>query len=184
MANFEPCFEKVLSLEGGYKLHEVPGDRGGMTYAGIARNIWPNWSGWIKIDSGQMDAELKKLVKDFYKTNFWDSIRGDQIGYQGVAFILYDFAANAGVKTSVTIAQSIVGATQDGVLGDKTFAKLNSYVENEKDERIFMTTFSLLKVFRYKDICLNDKRRDNDKIGSNMKFLCGWINRVQEVCDV
>jgi len=180
MANFEPCFEKVLSLEGGYWLHEIPGDRGGMTYAGIARNMWPNWPGWGKIDSGQMDAELTGLVKDFYKTNFWDGIRGDQIEFQGVAFMLYDFAVNAGIKTAVRIAQRIVGATPDGILGDKTFEKLNAYVEDEKDERIFMTTFSLLKVFRYKNICLNDKLRGQDKIESNIKFLCGWINRVQK----
>jgi len=38
MANFEPCFEKVIKLEGGYKLHNVKGDKGGITYAGIARN--------------------------------------------------------------------------------------------------------------------------------------------------
>ena len=27
MAEFEPCFNKVIMLEGGYNLHEVPGDR-------------------------------------------------------------------------------------------------------------------------------------------------------------
>jgi len=27
---------------------------------------------------------------------------------------------------------------------------------------------------------LYDKRRKNDKIVSNLKFLCGWINRVQQ----
>lgn len=180
MAEFAPCFEKVINLEGGYRLHEVPGDRGGMTYAGIARNMWPGWPGWVKIDACQVDAELTGMVQSFYRKNFWDRIRGDDIPFQGVAFMLYDFAVNAGVKASVRIAQRIIEATPDGILGDKTFSKLNAYIEDEKDECIFVATFSLLKVFRYKDICLNDKRRKNDKMASNLKFLCGWVNRVQK----
>ncbi len=44
MAQFEPAFELMIRDEGGYVLHEVPGDTGGMTYAGIARNkqVTPN----------------------------------------------------------------------------------------------------------------------------------------------
>lgn len=180
MANFESCFEKVIKLEGGYKLHTVKGDRGGMTYAGIARNFWPNWEGWNKIDSNQIDSELTGMVKKFYKKNFWDVFRGDDILFEKVAFIIYDFAVNAGIKTSIRLTQRIIGATPDGIFGPKTFGLLNAFIEDEKDERIFITTFSLLKVFRYKDICLNDKRRYNDKLESNLKFLCGWINRVEK----
>ena len=80
MADFEPCFEKVILIEGGYKLHEVQGDRGGMTYAGIARNFWPKWPGWAKIDANEFDGELTRLVRVFFKAEFWDRIRGDDIG--------------------------------------------------------------------------------------------------------
>ena len=38
MAQFEPAFELMIKDEGGYVLHDVEGDTGGMTYAGIARN--------------------------------------------------------------------------------------------------------------------------------------------------
>lgn len=180
MAEFEPCFEKVIKLEGGYTLHTVKGDKGGTTYAGIARNFWPAWGGWKKIDSNQFDSELKHMVKSFYKENFWDVFRGDDILFQNVAFVIYDFAVNAGISLSIKIVQKIVGASVDGVFGPETFGKLNLYVENEVKEREFVANFSLLKVFRYKDICLHDKRRKNDKIESNLKFLCGWINRIQK----
>ena len=149
-------------LEGGYQLHEVSGDRGGMTYAGIARNAWPKWPGWVKIDAGEMDGELTGLVRTFYKDHFWDKIRGDGITAQQVAY------------------QRIVGATPDGIFGDMTFQRINNMVRDEKDERIFVVTFSLFKVFRYKDICMNDSRRGQDRVNSNLKFLCGWINRVQK----
>lgn len=180
MADFTPCFEKVIMLEGGYQLHEVSGDRGGMTYAGIARNAWPKWPGWVKIDAGEMDGELTGLVRTFYKDHFWDKIRGDGITAQQVAYHMFAFAVNAGLKTSVRMAQRIVGATPDGIFGDMTFQRINDMVRDEKDERIFVVTFSLFKVFRYKDICMNDSRRGQDRVNSNLKFLCGWINRVQK----
>ena len=50
LANFESAFNRMIEDEGGYVLHEVPGDRGGMTYAGIARKMNPNWEGWQHID--------------------------------------------------------------------------------------------------------------------------------------
>jgi lysozyme family protein len=180
MAEFEPCYEKVIRLEGGYNLHEVAGDRGGMTYAGIARNFWPKWAGWGKIDAGEYDAKLTSMVRAFYKKEYWDKMRGDQIVSQQIAYHIYAFSINAGRKAAVRLAQRVVGATPDGIFGPKTLARLNEMIEDEKDERIFIVTYSLLKIFRYKDICLNDDRRQFDKIESNEKFLCGWINRVQK----
>jgi lysozyme family protein len=38
MANFDPAFDKMIRNEGGFKLTNIEGDRGGQTYAGIARN--------------------------------------------------------------------------------------------------------------------------------------------------
>ena len=57
MAQFEPAFEQMMQDEGGYVLHEVPGDTGGMTYAGIARNKnpqWPGWAGWRAVVAGRL----------------------------------------------------------------------------------------------------------------------------------
>ena len=45
MADFQPAFEKMIRNEGGYTLHNVASDRGGQTFAGIARNFHPNWPG-------------------------------------------------------------------------------------------------------------------------------------------
>ena len=40
MAEFLPAFESMILHEGGYVLHDVPGDRGGQTYTGISRKNW------------------------------------------------------------------------------------------------------------------------------------------------
>lgn len=166
MADFAPSFEKMIRNEGGFVLHEVPGDRGGQTYAGIARNIHPSWQGWEIIDRQELDnAGLTQLVRDFYKEHFWDRVKGDDISHQGIAESLFDFAVNAGVRTASKLAQLVVDATPDGVIGARTVAKLNDI-----DEEAFIPRYALAKIARYAEIC---KRNPVQK-----KFLLGWINRT------
>ena len=178
MANFEPIFEKVILLEGGYILHEVPGDRGGMTYAGISRNSWPSWIGWIKVDRKEFDSQLRSLVSTFYKYNFWDEIQGDKINSQIVAYHIFAFGVNAGLRTAKKIAQQALGVIDDGIFGFKTMAAINK-IDNDSSEEIFKLRYTLHKIFRYKNVAYQDKRRKNDKIQSNLKFLIGWINRAE-----
>ena len=181
MAIFDIAFEKTLILEGGYKLHRVKGDRGGMTFAGISRNNWPDWTGWQLIDGVEISGpRIEAMVYQFYKSNYWDVVNGDNIAFQNVAFMIYDFAVNAGIKRSVRMAQKIVGAKEDGIFGPKTLYKINSYVVDELTEKLFVMEFSNSKVFHYKNICLKDSRRRKDEVYSNLKFLCGWINRVEK----
>lgn len=180
MAVFDLCFEKTMGLEGGYVLHEVPGDRGGMTYAGVARDAWPNWPGWELIDRGETSGPmLKAMVAEFYKKRFWAPIMGGQISRHKVAFGIYDFAVNAGVKIAVKTAQRIVWADADGVMGPKTIEAINNYAHDDVTANLFFAEYSLARVYRYKDICMGDRRRRQDSVKSNLKFLCGWINRVQ-----
>lgn len=179
MAQFEPCFEKVIKREGGYKLIDIPGDRGGQTYAGISRIKNKAWDGWDKVDRREFDDALKGMVKDFYKNEFWNKIYGDVIGFQSAAYNIFEFAVNAGLQTSIRLCQRIIKVSVDGIFGDNTLKALNSFIADEKDEKIFILSFSLMKVIRYKSIVMNDPRRTDDLLVSNQKFLCGWINRVE-----
>lgn len=181
MANFEIAYEKTLAAEGGYKLHNVKGDKGGMTFAGISSTAWPDWTGWQLIDAGEISGpRIEAMVRTFFKTHFWDPIKGDQIGFQGVADAIYDFAVNSGINPAVKRVQKIVGTSQDGIFGKKTFAKLNAYVTDEKAEALFVARYNLFRVFMFKDICMADERRKCDKVESNLKFLPGWINRIEK----
>ena len=181
MANFDIAYEKTLAAEGGYKLHTVKGDKGWMTFAGISRTAWSGWPGWPLIDGGETSGiRLEAMVRTFFKSHFWDVIKGDQIGFQGVADAIYDFAVNSGLSPAVKRVQKIVGANQDGIFGPKTFAKLNAFVTDERAEELFIARYNLLRIFRFKDICMEDERRKNDIVESNLKFLCGWINRIEK----
>jgi len=165
MANFESAFEIMLVNEGGYVLHEVAGDTGGMTYAGIARNKNPHWKGWAYIDNKELGGPLTKLVRDFYKIEFWDRIRGDEIQEQDIANSIFNFGVNSGVGIAIKLAQLVVGATPDGSLGPKTVGLLNQ--QNPID---FCKSYALIKIARYAAICNKNRTKS--------KFLLGWINRT------
>jgi lysozyme family protein len=168
MADFNPAFETMIRNEGGYKLTNVANDHGGQTYAGIARKFHSSWAGWAIIDRADMgNLELSRLVRDFYKTEFWDVVSGDAIEHQAIAETLFDFAVNAGTSTASKLAQLVVDAVPDGRIGPKTLAALNAL-----DEGVFVLKYALAKVARYAEICNKDR--------SQSKFLLGWINRTMK----
>lgn len=166
MANFEAAFERALIAEGGYKLHNVAGDRGGMTYAGIARRMNPHWPGWALIDRGETPSA--ELVREFYREGWWDPIQGDAIADERVAYTLYSFATNSSAygqpKTAVKLAQIVVGTTPDGIVGPKTLAAINAM-----DPELFLAKYALARIARYAEIVNRDR--------SQLKFLLGWLNR-------
>ena len=163
MADFAQAYEKTMKAEGGYVLHHVAGDRGGQTYAGISRVHNPSWPGWQHIDRG--DTPPTPLVRDFYRQRFWDLIKGDKIVHQQTAESIYDFAVNAGSAVAIKLAQTVVGAAPDGVIGPKTLAALNAY-----DPDRFALAYALAKLSRYREIVRRDRTQS--------KFLFGWLNRT------
>lgn len=165
MADFLPAFEKMIVREGGYVLHTVPGDTGGQTYAGIARNKNPQWPGWQVIDQGGTpDAQQ---VRAFYRDKFWDANKLGSISSQRVASTVFDFGVNAGVGTAAKLAQVVVSTTPDGRIGPKTLDAINAYPPD-----LFLAHYTLAKIARYRDIVRRDR--------SQSKFLLGWLNRALE----
>lgn len=163
MADFLPAFEQTILAEGGYQLTNISSDRGGMTYAGVARNAWPQWPGWSYIDQG--DTPPAEMVRQFYRQNFWEPLGLTALNSQRVAQSLYDFAVNAGVSTAAKLAQIVVGATPDGKIGPVTTANIN-----QTHPDLFIAHYALAKIARYRDIVRKDR--------TQIKFLLGWINRA------
>jgi lysozyme family protein len=173
MATFEQALQKTLVNEGGYV--NDPDDPGGETYKGVARKIFSTWEGWQIVDtlkqrsgfptSLDKDAELQTLVHDFYKVNFWDRVKGDQITDEHVAFSIFDFAVNTGVGTSSILAQHVVNVNPDGVIGNGTVAAINAM-----DPEFFLASFTVAKVVRYVGIV--------NKRPVSRKYFFGWISRA------
>lgn len=173
MADFEQAFERALLAEGGYKLHKVAGDTGGLTYAGIARNPNPDWPGWAYIDRGETPPS--QLVRDYYREGWWEPIRGDDIADQCVAYTLYSFATNSSARlrptTAIKLAQLVAGATPDGVFGPKTLAAINAM-----HAELFVTKYALARLARYEQIVRRNRVQQ--------KFLLGWLSRTLRESEV
>lgn len=173
MANFNQAFELMIASEGGYVNDQD--DPGGETYKGVARKIHSKWDGWIKIDllkrqSGfpanlDRDPELQEAVKDFYEVQFWNRLCGGLISEQAVANSIFDFAVNAGVGTSASLAQMVVDSPTDGVIGPNTVDTINAFNPDH-----FIASFTVAKIARYVNIV---KKRPTSR-----KYFYGWILRA------
>ena len=165
MAQFEPAFSKLMKWEGGYSNHKA--DTGGETFNGISRNNWPNWEGWKVIDSGILADTLKPLVRDFYRENFWDKIRGCEIDRQALADVVFSTAVHAGVRFAVRKLQTILEIKADGIIGPVTLMEigLNDATEltNEYCEAVGEFYRSLVQ-----------------RKPSQVVFLNGWMNRIRD----
>ena len=165
MSNFSKSLPYILKKEGGYV--NDPDDRGGETYKGVARKIWPEWNGWKFVDAKNWD-KADSCLESFYKENFWDKCKLDLIEDDEIATSIFDFAVNAGVKTSIMLAQKAVGVDSDGIIGEKTISAIN-----ECDSSDFLAAFALVKIARYISIC--------KKNPSQKKYFYGWVCRTLNV---
>jgi lysozyme family protein len=173
MSEFLNAYEKVLAHEGGY-VNDAE-DPGGETYKGVARKIFPKWDGWQIVDMLKRqssfpanldnDIDLQSKIKSFYEANFWDKVKGDSINDQIVANSIFDFAVNAGVGTSASLAQMVVGAKADGVIGEKSIAAINAF-----NSEHFLAAFTVAKIARYIHIV---KKRPTSR-----KYFYGWVCRA------
>lgn len=179
MADFTKAFNQMIANEGGYV--NDPDDPGGETYKGISRKTWPNCQIWVIIDALkqksalnrvpvtsaeiEIDNQLQYEVKQFYYLNFWQKIKGDAITDQEVANSIFDFAVNAGISTSASLAQLVSGAAVDGVIGHDSILEINAF-----DPDHFLAAFTVAKIARYVNIV---KKRPTSR-----KYFYGWVLRA------
>jgi lysozyme family protein len=173
MANYKQALQLVLQYEGGYS--NDPNDPGGETYKGVARNMNSNWIGWTLIDLQKKQSnfpanlnnnnELNSEIEHFYKVNYWDKVKGDDLTDQRVANAIFDFAVNAGCSTSSLLAQKVVDAKEDGVIGAGSVAAINTMPADQ-----FLAYFTIAKIARYIRIV---KNRPTSK-----KYFYGWVRRA------
>ena len=123
ISNWQKSFELMLKSEGGFVNH--PSDPGGMTNLGVTKATWENWVG-RESDEAEMRGLTSEKVEPLYKKKYWDAVRGDEIENGGVAYLLFDFAVNAGVGRSIKTLQTAVGVTPDGGFGPMTMTAVQA----------------------------------------------------------
>lgn len=124
MTNFDAALKVILRHEGGYVNH--PRDPGGVTNLGVTKNTW---EAWIKRPASvdEMRKLTPAMVAPLYKARYWDECRGDDLP-AGLALCVFDFAVNAGPARAARYLQRLVGAAQDGKIGNGTLGEVRSFV--------------------------------------------------------
>lgn len=165
MANFSAHIEPLIEVEGGYRLINIAGDRGGRTYAGISERSNPKWEGWDLLTDSASLGYMIKAVHRRYKNNYWNPVKGDKIDNEDIAEILFSASVLSGPKRAIIMAQQCVEVTMDGAMGPNTLKAINNC-----DPELFEARFALARINRYRRICNRDRGQS--------KFLLGWLNRT------
>ena len=109
-----------------------------------------------------MRALIPEKVTPFYKRKYWDVVHGDELP-NGVDYMAFDFAVNAGPGMAIKLLQRAVGVTQDGAIGPMTLSAIHAIPVN-----ILIQRFSDAKEEFYKGL-------------HNQTYEKGWLGRVSRV---
>jgi lysozyme family protein len=164
--NFDASFARIIKSEGGYVWDKD--DRGGETNLGVTVGAWGAYLGRV-IQPGEMKALTVETVKPFYKSMYWDKVRGDDLP-TGVDYVLFDFAVNAGTGRAAKFLQRAVGADDDGVIGPGTLGLVA-----KTDSATLLDNFAHQKRRFYAGLAATNP--------TQQKFLKGWLARVEHVQD-
>ena len=85
-------------------------------------------------------------ARDIYRSNYWNKLRCDDLPI-GVDPLVFDFGVNAGPAASAKLLQKVVGAEQDGSVGDATLGAVGAARPRE-----IIDEFTKLKMARYKEM--------------------------------
>ena len=190
--NFITAFNKALSNEGF--ISNNPADKGGFTYKGISRTKHPAWPGWKIIDDFfrrtdyqsvqqlNTNSTLQNYVIGFYRTEFWNNIRGDLLPSQLIADELFESSINIGILTSSAILQRIINLLNrnislypdiavDGIIGNQTLEALKKCLA-ANGEKLIYNILNFYQAKRYIEIMERDRTQE---------IFIGWFNKIEVV---
>lgn len=191
----------TMASEGLFANH--PNDKGGMTYKGIARTYNYKWEGWEIIDNYledfpelkipfrkkpttlsrlnsllNNDTDLDIKVYKYYFDRYFTKVGADKLGKLSnkVAIIMFDMCVLQGTRRAVKTLQRLLNRhydknlVVDGLFGANTYnAFADVYIKAGED----LTNHLLLEYV--------DNLNEASKVGNNIIFLAGWMNRVSNL---
>lgn len=157
--NFDDALKAILKHEGGFVNH--PKDPGGMTNLGVTKKVWEEWVGKA-VGESEMRALTPETVAPMYRKKYWDAVKADDLP-DGLDYLMFDFAINAGPGRAIKTMQKAIGAAPDGAIGPKTMAALKAANQGE-----LVAKFSAEKEAFYRSL---------PTFGT---FGKGWLRRVAE----
>lgn len=129
-ADFNKALAITLAKECGYINNRKVS--GGETYCGITRKTHPQWDGWPTLDKqhpkpkrDEILPQLNQSVASFYRTHYWDKIRGDEIHSQQIANQFFDAAVRRGLDRAIMNQESKHGLKRTGTVSDELINAIN-----------------------------------------------------------
>ena len=185
MAKIEKALDILYKLEFSNEndVLERNATEDGWTFMGIYQGAFPQLDLWKVIRqkmqqyNGDMklvgsmlynNATVREMVEAFYKKEFWDKARLDEVVSQQVANEIFVAGVNMGIKKAVMLAQKLVCVPADGVMGPKTLTAINKY-----DDAVFDEMYDVLEIDHYETIIANNP--------SKRIYAKGWRNRAMAV---
>jgi lysozyme family protein len=159
ISTYPQAIAKVFNSEGGYTNN--PKDPGGPTNWGItlhdARTYW-------KSDATAEDVKRmpKSVAETIYQLHYANPIFYNSLP-AGVDYSVLDYAVNSGVERAVKTLQSILGVTEDGVLGPVTLQAALAADPTQTINKIW-----------------DDRLQFDEKIKSWPIFGRGWSSRIRQ----
>ena len=160
--NFEYAIAQLMEIEGYYS--DDPDDAGGETKYGISKRAYP-------------DVDIKNLTYDdakkIYKRDYWNRLQCDAFEDDVIAWELFDFGVNAGVRKSARILQealNLIGYSTpvDYLIGPLTIARTNAACH--RYSKALIAAVKGFQFMHYYGLVLrNEKQR---------KFIRGWLARI------
>lgn len=179
--SFKKSFDEMLNLELSSPYNALHKNKweNGYTFMGVYEGAHPSWKGWELIyRTLELYKDLEKasyecyqniflidLVEKFYKENFWDKLRLDELKSNRIADLIFKFAVNVGIKRAVRYAQMIANVRLDGIIGANTINALNSL-----DSGYFEERYKAEFIKFYEGLAKDNYYK---------YFLKGWRNRVE-----
>jgi len=196
-SNFELAVANVLEHEGGFTDNKH--DPGGATDFGISLRYLKDLAdadgdGFLDgdidkdgdVDRDDIKAMTRVDAKRFYRKNWWQAYKYDNIDNAGVAVKVLDMSVNMGGKQAHKLVQRALRAvgvevTDDGVLGPISFAAINTATPKLLIPALRCTQagFYYALVMRNNALRKAGVRRASGKKYEDLAvFLKGWLRRA------
>lgn len=160
--NFEKSFERVVGHEGGLSLDR--NDRGNWTSGKVGVGSL-NGTKYGVSAMAYPSLDIRNLTlqdaKDIYRRDYWNKCRCDDLP-KAIDYLVFDAAVNHGNSRSAKFLQTAVGAGADGIIGEKTVAKVNA----KNDAIGVCSEFCVTRGLFYTNI------------GTFQRYKLGWFRRL------
>lgn len=158
-SNWLASLALLLKSEGGND--DDPSDHGGRTSRGVTQREYDSWRRISGLITRDVWAAGDNEVAEIYYRGYWFPYCNAMP--DGVDYLYFDMAVNAGPHQAAVLLQRALGVTDDGRIGPVTLEAISN-----ADGAELINKFSVAKANFYRSL-------------HQPKYIKGWLNRVASV---